>query len=115
VKVTLVGRPAQIEERDTYVAATLESRRIPDLPKGLPAPPQAPTRYTVFIVKKQWERVKGPLAKEASDSLIVEGFARFDAALGAVVVYATNATTVSVQRALKESQRTSQQIKPTPS
>jgi hypothetical protein len=101
VKVTLIGRPGRVEKRATCIATTLESKGAPSLPKGLPPLASTPTRYTVFIVSKQWTRVEAALASNPADELIVEGFASFVPQLGGMAVLASNATTVSLQRARK--------------
>lgn len=74
MKLTLVGRPAKILKRDTFVAVTLASGEPPALPKGLPAlPSQDPTIYLVYIAAKQWRKVEEAI-KEQEDKLIIEGY-----------------------------------------
>jgi len=99
VKVTLVGRPGAIAIRDTCIETTMESRKAPDFPKGVPAPPKEPTRWRVFIAKKQWTRIEPALAADATDLLVVDAWGALDA--GVMTAYAMNATTTALQRAAK--------------
>jgi hypothetical protein len=101
VKVTLIGRPGQVERCPTCVVTAMEHKKTPSLPKGLPALPTTPTRYAVFIANKHWDRIEAALAQNPDDELIVEGFAAFMPDLGGVGVFAANATTVLLQRAKK--------------
>ena len=82
----------------------MESNKVPALPKGLPTPPAAPTKYTVYIAAKQWRKVEQAIA-DPEDVLIVEGFPTMDAEARAIAVFATNTTTKKLQQALKEAQK----------
>lgn len=101
VKVTLVGRPGAIAVRDTCIETTMENRKVPDFPKGLPAPPKEPTRWRVFIAKKQWSRVESALAADPTDALVIEAWGALDASCGIMTAYAMNVTTMLIQRAAK--------------
>jgi len=87
--------------RDTCVETTMENRKVPAFPKGLPAPPKEPTRWRVFIAKKTWARVEAALAADEADMLVVEAWGAFDASAGVMTAYALNATTSALQRAAK--------------
>ncbi len=72
VKVTVIGRPAQVIERQGVVVLPLRSTKPPTLPKGLPPVPTTPTNYMVFVQQKQWNKVQAAM-QNADDALIVEG------------------------------------------
>lgn len=104
VKITLVGRPGKVIEKSEVVLTSMQSGKVPSLPKGLPAPPAEPAVYVIFIARKQWQRVKESL-KDPQDALIVEGFPVFDKRLNAMTVFATNTTTKLLSQAKREAQR----------
>ena len=105
VKITVIGRPGHVAQHDHFVVTTMEARKHPALPKGLPAPPPKPSSYTVYLSQKHWKKVREPL-KDPEDLLIVEGFCSLDAELETIAVFGTNATTKLLQRALREAQGT---------
>jgi hypothetical protein len=72
VKVTLIGRPGEIVERQGVIILAMKSTAAPSLPKGLPIPPAQPTNYLVFISQKQWRKVADTI-KNPADKLIIEG------------------------------------------
>ncbi len=88
---------AAVEQGQAVVLA-LVSEKVPDLPKGLPAPP-AGTRYTVFIARKPWAKMAEALAADAEDAAIFEGYAALDPRVDGIAVYATSATTKRLQAA----------------
>ena len=98
VKITVRGRPGAAVEQGQAVAVALVSEKVPDLPKGLPAPP-AGTRYTVFVARKQWGKIAEALAVDAEDAAIIEGYAALDPRVEGIAVYATSATTKRLQAA----------------
>jgi len=98
VKITVIGRPGTAVEQGQAVALALVSEKLPDLPKGLPAPP-AGTHYTVFVARKQWATVAEALAADPEDAAIIEGYAALDACVEGIAVYATSATTKRLQSA----------------
>jgi hypothetical protein len=101
MKLTLIGRPGKIIEKDSVVMTTLQSGKAPSLPKGLPAPPSKPTTYLVFIASKQWRKASEALAADPADRLIIEGYPAFDARIGGgtMCLYAQSVTTTTLQRA----------------
>jgi hypothetical protein len=104
VKITLIGRPARVVEKETVVIVGLRSTKVPTLPKGVPAPAAASTDYAVFIARKQWQGVVAAL-QDPEDALIVEGFPTLDPRFKAgVTVLATQATTRKLQAAKRAAQ-----------
>jgi hypothetical protein len=72
VKVTVIGRPSHVVERQGVIILALRSTKTPTLPKGLPSLPATPTNYMVFIQQKQWNKVREAM-QQPDDVLIVEG------------------------------------------
>jgi len=104
VKITLTGRPGKIIEKGNLTLTGMQSRKAPQLPKGLPAPPAEATVYIVYIARKQWRKVAEAI-KDPQDLLIVEGYPFFDRRLQAMSVFAQSVTTRQLQRAKGDSQR----------
>lgn len=100
VKIQLVGRPGRIIAKQGYIMTTMQSSKVPALPKGLPTPATSTTVYTLYLSLKQWAKVAQAL-KSPDDLLIVEGAPVYDPDLEGIAVYAMNATT----RALHQAQR----------
>ena len=98
VKITVSGRPGTAIEQGQAIVLALVSKKVPDLPKGLPTPP-AGTRYTVFVAHKQWSKVAEALATDSEDAAIIEGYAALDPCVEGIAVYATSATTKRLQAA----------------
>jgi hypothetical protein len=100
VKITVIGRPAQVVERGDVVIFGLLNEKSPALPKGLPPPP-AQTKYLVLVAKKQWSKVAG-VVKDAEDVLIIEGFPAYEPRHAGITVYALSVTTKKQQAAKRE-------------
>ncbi|MDP9372046.1 MAG: hypothetical protein M3Q65_06270, partial [Chloroflexota bacterium] len=100
VKITVIGRPAQVVERGDVTIVALRSEKVPSLPKGLPAPGR-PTDYAVFIAKKQWQKV-AQAARNPQDLLIVEGYPTVDPRFNGITVLATQATSKQLQQAERQ-------------
>ena len=98
VKITLIGRPGKVIEKGNLTLTSMQSRKAPQLPKGLPAPPKEATTYIVYIARKQWRKVTEAI-KDPADVLIVEGYPFFDRRLQAMSVFAQSVTTRRLQRA----------------
>lgn len=109
VKITVVGRPSKIVDRGTCVVTVMESRKVPALPKGLPTPTGAPTKYSVYISSKQWKKVAEAIA-DPEDVLIIEGFPTTDPQTSSIAVFATNTTTKKLQIAQKEAQKAKTEV-----
>jgi hypothetical protein len=110
VKITVIGRPERVIEKQEVVITSLKNSAPPSLPKGLPVPPTDPTIYVVYIAIKQWRKVKASLDEHPDDKLIVEGYPRFDKRIGqqgAMTIYAQNVTTKLLQQAQRQKQRPS--------
>jgi hypothetical protein len=105
VKITVIGRPAQVVERGDVVIFGLLNEKQPALPKGLPAPP-AQTKYLVLIAKKQWSKVAG-VVKDTEDVLILDGFPAYEPRHAGITVYALSVTTKKQQAAKREGQAAS--------
>ena len=104
VKITLIGRPGRIVERGACIVTSMESSRVPSLPKGLPTPEASSTSYTVYIATKQWRKVADAL-QDQDDALIVEGYPHLDAEAKTIAVFATNTTTRNLQAALRQTRQ----------
>lgn len=105
VKVTLIGRPGQIETRkDLIITVMAHTAKNPTLPKGVPPLPSTATLYTVYISQKQWQRVQESIA-DPEDALIIEGQCAFDPTINGISVYATNITTKLMEAKKREAKR----------
>jgi len=106
VKVTLIGRPGKIvEQKDFTLLRMTHSGALPSLPKGIPAPQQAPqTLYVVYVGAKQWRGVAEAI-KNPEDSLIIEGTQIYDAQFKAISVFAMNVTTKALQQAKRQAKQ----------
>jgi hypothetical protein len=96
-KLTLVGRPGKIIEKEHVIITTLTSDTAPSIPRGVPKAPEAPVVYLVFIARKQWDRVAEALAADEEDQLIVTGYPVLDKQTEAIVVLGQSVTTTSRQ------------------
>lgn len=88
VKATIIGRPAQVVERQGVIILALRSTKAPTLPKGLPSLPATPTNYMIFVQQKQWNKVREAM-QNADDALIVEGYPVHEPRFAGITVYAT--------------------------
>lgn len=104
MKITLIGRPGNVQERQGFVLASMPAMKLPALPKGLPTPPEAQTPHAVYIATKQWRKVAQAL-QQPEDVLIVEGIAVYDPELRGLAVFATNTTTKLLQSARRAEQQ----------
>jgi hypothetical protein len=99
VKITLVGRPGKVIERNDAVIITMTGPKPPALPKGLPTlPADAVTVYLVYIASKQWRKAAESI-QNPEDRLVIEGYPFMDAKLKVIGVLTQNITTVMLQRA----------------
>jgi PHAX RNA-binding domain len=103
VNGTLIGRPGEIVERQGVIILALKSTTAPSLPKGLPAPPEHPTNYLVFISQKQWKRVAEAITNP-EDKLIIEGYPVSHPRFTGITVYAAQVTTSQLQAAKRQQQ-----------
>jgi hypothetical protein len=106
VKVTIIGRPAQVVERQGVIIVALRSTKPPTLPKGLPPLPSTPTTYMIFVQQKQWNKVRDAM-QHADDALIVEGYPVHEPRFAGITVYATQVTTKALQAARRKEQAAS--------
>ena len=99
VKISLVGRPGKVIERNDAVIVTLTGPKPPALPKGLPVlPDDVVTVFLVYIARKQWNKVADAM-QNPEDRLVIEGYPFMDAKLKVIGVLTQNVTTVLTQRA----------------
>lgn len=106
VKITLIGRPGEVTTADeTVITAMSHTAGAPTLPRGVPAPPQTPTVYTVYLASKHWAKVQPALAADPDDALIIEGLCAYDSDLGAMAVFAMSATTKNLDAAKRQAQK----------
>ncbi len=103
VKMTVIGRPAQVVERQSVVILALRSTKAPTLPKGLPTLPSTPTNYMIFVQQKQWNKVREAI-QQPDDALIVEGYPVHEPRFAGITVYATQMTTKALQAAKRKEQ-----------
>ncbi len=103
VKVTVIGRPNQIVERQGVIILALRSTKAPTLPKGLPPLPSTPTTYMIFIQQKQWNKVREAM-QNTDDALIVEGYPVHEPRFAGITVYASQVTTKALQAAKRKEQ-----------
>lgn len=98
-KVMLIGRPELFELFTDLAFITLtHPPRLHSLPRGVPRPEVGlEATYSVLIGLKQWAKVEAALLADENDILVIEGFYAFSEPLGGMAVYATSATTRSLQ------------------
>jgi len=106
VKLTVIGRPGKVVERGDVVLVGMRSEKAPSLPKGVPAPTVPPTDYMVLVGMKQWRKVAEALAADPADKMIVEGYPTVRSEFAGITVYATSATTTSIQAGKRAAQAT---------
>ena len=104
MKITVIGRPSKVQERNGVVTFALRSDKAPALPKGLPTPVQPATNYAVVVAAKQYRKVADALAADPEDRVVVEGYPSLAPNVNGIVVHATNITSVGLQRAKREQQ-----------
>lgn len=106
VKVTLIGRPGKIEMRKDLVITTMKhTAKTSTYPKGVPAAPEDPTLYTVYLAAKQWRKVEESITNEPEDVLIIEGTCAFDPAIGGMAVYGQSVTTKEIEAKKRQAQK----------
>ncbi|MGQ9887310.1 MAG: hypothetical protein ACUVSX_02355 [Aggregatilineales bacterium] len=106
VRITMVGRPGKVELfRDMVVTAMAHTGKFPTFPRGVPAPPETPTVYTVYMSSAHWHKVKQSIENEPEDMLIVEGFCAYDEAVGAMAVYAISVTSKKLEAAKRRAEK----------
>jgi hypothetical protein len=75
VKLTLIGRPGQVETHGPAVVFRMQGKPPASLPRGLPPIPSTPgLTWTVIVALRQWNRVKDSLTTNEDDQLILEGY-----------------------------------------
>lgn len=100
ITITLRGRPGRIARKGNCIVTTMQGKKIPQLPGGLPQPPSAATTYTVYIDARQWSKVESAIVN-GNDSLIVEGVCTLDQEQGVIAIFAQRTTTKGIAAARK--------------
>ena len=81
-----------------------EGWRAAELAQGLPAVPEGSAiTWAVFIVNKQWNKIKETISRNQDDKLIIEGYP-IVGKNGVAAVMATNCKSVLTERAQREKQ-----------
>ena len=105
VKVALIGRPLKVVQQKECVVVSLKGKEPKNLPKGLPPVPEGSAiTWAVFIVTKQWNRVKESIEANSDDQLIIEGYPIVGKG-GIAAVMTTNCRSVLMERAQRTSER----------
>lgn len=105
VKVTLIGRPLKVIQQKDCVVVSMKGREPKTLPKGLPPVPEGSAiTWAVFIVTKQWNRVKESIEANDNDQLIIEGYPIVGKG-GIAAVMTTNCKSVLMERAQRSSDK----------
>lgn len=105
VKVTLIGRPLKVIQQKDCVVVSMKGREPKTLPKGLPPVPEGSAiTWAVFIVTKQWNRVKESIESNDNDQLIIEGYPIVGKG-GIAAVMTTNCKSVLMERAQRSSDK----------
>ncbi|HEY1011343.1 MAG TPA: hypothetical protein VGE07_01480 [Herpetosiphonaceae bacterium] len=94
MKITLVGRPGRVVEKKDVVITSIKLEKKFMTPRGVPQP--LPTTYSVYIGRKQWNKVK-QVMDDPEDLLVLEGYASYDPDMEGIVVSVTTCTTRSIQ------------------
>ncbi len=103
VKATIIGRPLQIKQMETFSVVVMALKAAPPLPKGLPPfPDTASGSIVVFIAQKQWVKAQAALDADPEDELIVEGFPTGEPKRAIFGFWAQSCTTKAIQRDLRE-------------
>jgi len=107
VKITVIGRPKQVQAKGDVVLVPLVSEKLPTIPKGLPTPTTG-TAYALLIARKQWQKVAAAL-EDPGDRLIAEGYPTLRPGFAGITVLATNVTTTGLQATKRQAQQAAQE------
>src|SRR5713226_6091624 len=112
MKVTLIGRPGQVEIRGQAVVFRMPGKAPASLPRGLPPLPSTPPMtWTVMVALRQWNRVKESLTAHQDDQLIIEGYPLMQGSEHVLLVQ--SCVSMLQQRAQKQAQQ-QHHAEPTP-
>jgi hypothetical protein len=108
VKITLIGRPGRIDKsrKDLVVTTMSHATKNISMPKGVPALPEQPTLYTVYISSKQWSKVAETIA-DPEDALIIDGTCAYDEAIKGMAVFALSVTSKQLEIKKRQTQKES--------
>ena len=88
VKVHIVGRPTHVEHVDEVCVLTLQEQARPASISGmLPAWPEEPTTYVVYLLWDTWSHVEGKMKHNPSMQIELDGEMAFDPEMGRIVVF----------------------------
>ena len=104
MKITIMGRPGKVVEKNGVFLTSVKQQKTPSLPKDLPVPPANPTPYLLYITGKQWRRV-ATAVENPEDQLVVEGYPYYDKDLKAMAVFAIRTTTKFQEAERRAAQR----------
>lgn len=112
MKITLSGRPGQVEVRPEIVVTTMSYvAQMPNQPHGMPSPPETPTLYTIYMTPKQWNWVEKAIA-DPDDKLLIDGVCAFDPDVNGMAVFVSAVTTehlIELQRQTHKTARVEKQ------
>lgn len=104
MKLTLIGRPGNVETRGQAVVFRMQGKAPGALPRGLPPLPSTPAlTWTVMVALRQWNRVQDSLAAHQDDQLIIEGYPLMQG--NQHVLLAQSCVSMLQQRAQKQAQQ----------
>jgi hypothetical protein len=104
MKVTLIGRPGQVEVRGQAVVFRMQGKPPGPLPRGLPpVPATPPMTWNVMVALRQWNRVQESLTAHPDDQLIIEGYPLMQGTQH--ILLAQSCVSMQQQRAQKQAQR----------
>ena len=115
VRITLIGRPGEIETRKELIVTTMTHNfSPPTLPRGVPDLPETPTIYTVYISARQWRKVEKEVLGSPDVKMVVEGICAFDPELETISVHALQITTRSGEPEKPAAKKATKKEKPEP-
>ena len=108
MKLTLIGTPGSLVEKETFVAFKMTGKPAASLPKGLPKAPEATLTWIVMVAKKQWAKAAASLHTDPKTKVTVEGYPCLHGS--AHVLLATQCTTTALQQAKRDGSPDRQQV-----
>ena len=120
VRVQLIGRPIHVEHRDEVCVLTLQEQKQPNnISRYLPAWPEQPTTYVVYLLWDTWNPVDRKIQSKPEIMVDIEGEIAFDTELGHIVVFGQSVKTrfdtspEARQARLAEQQARAEALRPT--
>jgi hypothetical protein len=104
MKLTLIGRPGNLEVRPTCVVFRMQGKPPGSFPRGLPpVPANTSMTWHVMVALRQWNRVKDSLAAHQDDQVIIEGYPLMQDSQH--ILMAQSCTSLRQQRAQQQAQQ----------